>query len=704
MFRKPIVGGNWKCNPDSKSKLDGLVANIQACDTSKCDVYFCPSTLHVPLCTGKVTNGALVTPQNCNFKGCGAYTGEMSCEQMKAMGITNVMIGHSERRGEFGIFKMDSDDTLAVKLKYILDAGMTCVYCIGEPKDVREKGLEAVMALMDVQLKQIYGMLDPERVVIAYEPVWAIGTGLTATPADAQATHKGIRDLIAKNASASVAAGIRIQYGGSANAKNAPELSAQPDIDGFLVGGASLKPEFADIVKAISEAKASAIESGVKIMEIRAREIFDSRGNPTVEVDLCTENALFRAAVPSGASTGIYEALELRDNDKGRLLGKGVLKAVDNVNNIIAPKLIGMDVTAQKLIDDMMVKTLDGTTNEWGWCKSKLGANAILAVSMAVCRAGAAARKMPLYKYIATLGGKPTDKFVMPVPCLNVINGGSHAGNRLACQEFMIVPTGAGTFKEAMEIGCEVYHTLKSCIKKKYGQDACNVGDEGGFAPSVQANDEALEILMDAIEKSGHKAKIKLATDVAASEFYNAETKKYDMDFKNPNSSDDMKKSTDELIAYYQTWIDKYPLVSIEDPFDQDDWDAYTKFMEGPGKNVQVVGDDLLVTNPKRIQKGMEVGACNALLCKVNQIGSISESIQAVTMCQDKGWGVMVSHRSGETEDTFIADLVVGLRTGEIKTGAPCRSERLAKYNQLIRIEEELGAKAVYAGEKFRAP
>merc|ERR1712032_1744030 len=366
--------------------------------------------------------------------------------------------------------------------------------------------------------------------------------------------------------------------------------------------------------------------------------------------------------------------------------------------------LAGMDVTQQKEIDRIMVEVLDATQNDWGWSKSKLGANAILAVSMAVCRAGAASMQMPLYEYIANLSGRPTDKYMMPVPAFNVINGGSHAGNRLACQEFMILPAGASSFKEALVMGCEVYHTLKGVIKKKYGQDACNVGDEGGFAPSVQDNDEALDILMEAIEKSGHKDKIKLATDVAASEFYNAETKKYDLDFKNPQSPDSMKKSAEELIEYYKVWLSKYPLVSIEDPFDQDDWEAYKKFMDAVGKDVQVVGDDLLVTNPKRIQKGMEVGACNALLCKVNQIGSVTESIEAVLMCQNSGWGVMVSHRSGETEDTFIADLVVGLRAGEIKTGAPCRSERLAKYNQLIRIEEELGAKASYAGANFRNP
>eukprot|EP00929_Paragymnodinium_shiwhaense_P081968 TRINITY_DN42_c0_g1_i6.p1 TRINITY_DN42_c0_g1~~TRINITY_DN42_c0_g1_i6.p1 ORF type:complete len:258 (-),score=91.59 TRINITY_DN42_c0_g1_i6:231-1004(-) len=255
MPRKPVVGGNWKCNPDSVSKLDELIGNINNCDIADCDVYVCPSVLHVSYCLGKAKEGVKVTPQNCNFKGCGAFTGEMAVEQMKDMGITQVMIGHSERRGQFGIFPMDDDTTLATKLKYILDAGMTCVYCIGEPKEVREKGMDAVLELMDEQLKQIYSLLDPAKVVIAYEPVWAIGTGLTATPADAQATHAGIRKLIAEKASAEVAEGIRIQYGGSANAKNAPELSAQPDIDGFLVGGASLKPEFVDIVKAISEAK-----------------------------------------------------------------------------------------------------------------------------------------------------------------------------------------------------------------------------------------------------------------------------------------------------------------------------------------------------------------------------------------------------------------------------------------------------------------
>merc|ERR1740121_2575175 len=381
--------------------------------------------------------------------------------------------------------------------------------------------------------------------------------------------------------------------------------------------------------------------------------------------------------------------VEELDGDKGRLLGKGVLKAVQNVNDIIAPKLLGMDVTKQAEIDKVMVEELDGTKNEWGWSKGKLGANAILAVSMAVCRAGAAASEMPLYQYIAKISGKPQNSFVMPVPSFNVINGGSHAGNRLACQEFMILPTGCKTFKEAMIVGSEVYHNLKSVIKKKYGQDACNVGDEGGFAPGVQDNNEALDVLVEAIEKAGHTDKIKIGTDVAASEFYNAETKMYDLDFKNPDSAAEIKKPAADLIEYYKAWLDKYPFVSIEDPFDQDDWDAYKAMMDAVGDKVQIVGDDLLVTNPTRVKKALEVGACNALLLKVNQIGSISEAIEAANMSMDAGWGVMVSHRSGETEDSFIADLVVGLRTGQIKTGAPCRSERLAKYNQLIRIEEE---------------
>jgi enolase len=352
-----------------------------------------------------------------------------------------------------------------------------------------------------------------------------------------------------------------------------------------------------------------------------------------------------------------------------------------------------------------MIETLDGTINEWGYCKSKLGANAILAVSMAICRAGACAKGIPLYRYISELAGRPTDRFVLPVPSFNVINGGSHAGNQLACQEFMILPVGASSFKEAMQIGAEVYHNLKKVVQKKYGQDATNVGDEGGFAVPVQENSEALEVLMEAIKVSGHLDKVKIATDVAASEFYIADEKKYDLGSKRPILDPSTKLTPDELIAYYEKeWLSKYPFVSIEDPFDQDDWESYVKFQAAVGGKVQIVGDDLLVTNSKRIGKALEKKACNALLLKVNQIGSVTESIDACNLSMRNGWGVMVSHRSGETEDTFIADLVVGLRTGQIKTGAPCRSERLAKYNQLLRIEEELGDRAVYAGQNFRRP
>ena len=430
------------------------------------------------------------------------------------------------------------------------------------------------------------------------------------------------------------------------------------------------------------------------IQSVKAREILDSRGNPTVEVDVTTKDGVFRAMVPSGASTGVYEALELRDNDKARYLGKGVLTAVTNVNTIIAPKIIGMDSTKQQELDEFMLK-LDGTES-----KEKLGANAILAVSMAVCRAGAAALKKPLYRYIADMVGV-TD-FVLPVPSFNVINGGKHAGNKLAMQEFMILPVGAPNFKEAMRMGTEVYHHLKAVIKTKYGQDAVNVGDEGGFAPNIQDNKEGLELLKEAIAKAGYVGKVRIGMDVAASEFYSDGI--YDLDFKNPKNDGTMKKSGDEMITLYEDFVKQYKLISIEDPFDQDDWESYAKLTCRVGKEVQIVGDDLLVTNVKRIKQGITRKACNALLLKVNQIGTVTESIEACKLAQKAGWGVMVSHRSGETEDTFIADLVVGLKTGQIKTGAPCRSERLAKYNQLMRIEEELGSNARYAGAQLRKP
>lgn len=392
--------------------------------------------------------------------------------------------------------------------------------------------------------------------------------------------------------------------------------------------------------------------------------------------------------------------MELRDGGKD-YLGKGVSKAVQNVNAIIGPALVGKDPVDQTGIDNFMVQTLDGTQNEWGWCKQKLGANAILAVSLAVCKAGAHVKKIPLYQHIANVAGNKN--LVMPVPAFNVINGGSHAGNKLAMQEFMILPVGASSFKEAMKMGSEVYHHLKAVIKKKYGQDATNVGDEGGFAPNIQENKEGLELLKIAIEKAGYTGKVVIGMDVAASEFY-GQDKTYDLNFKEENNDGSKKISGSELIKLYESFVDEYPIVSIEDPFDQDDWEHYSKFTSTIGEKVQIVGDDLLVTNPKRVAKAISEKSCNALLLKVNQIGSVTESIEAVKMSKQAGWGVMTSHRSGETEDTFIADLAVGLATGQIKTGAPCRSERLAKYNQLLRIEEELGSAAVYAGANFRKP
>lgn len=402
----------------------------------------------------------------------------------------------------------------------------------------------------------------------------------------------------------------------------------------------------------------------MSIRAVKAREILDSRGNPTVEVDLTTDKGVFRAAVPSGASTGIYEAIELRDKDKGRYLGKGVLKAVSNVNDVIGPAILGKSVLEQEAIDEFLLK-LDGTDN-----KEKLGANAILGVSLAVAKAAAAEKGVPLYRHIADLAGV-TD-FVLPVPAFNVINGGSHAGNKLAMQEFMILPVGAPSFREALRYGAEVYHTLKGVINAKYGQDATNVGDEGGFAPNIQSNKEGLELLRTAIDKAGYTGKVKIGMDVAASEFF--QEGKYNLDFKNPSGNQIL--SGEELSNLYKEFIADFPVISIEDPFDQDDWDSYGKLTGDVGTGTQIVGDDLLVTNPKRIQTAIEKKACNALLLKVNQIGSLTESIRACKLAQSAGWGVMVSHRSGETEDTFIADLVVGLRTGQIKTGAPRRDRK----------------------------
>ncbi|KAJ2899742.1 phosphopyruvate hydratase [Zalerion maritima] len=432
------------------------------------------------------------------------------------------------------------------------------------------------------------------------------------------------------------------------------------------------------------------------IEKIKGRVLYDSRGNPTVEVDVVTETGLHRAMVPSGASTGQHEACELRDGDKSKWGGKGVTQAVENVNTVIAPALIeaGIDVKDQSKVDQFLID-LDGTPN-----KTKLGANAILGVSLAVAKAGAAEKKLPLYAHISDLAGtkKP---YVLPVPFMNVLNGGSHAGGRLAFQEFMIVPCDAPTFTEAMRQGAEVYQKLKTLAKKKYGQSAGNVGDEGGVAPDIQTAEEALELIMDAIEQAGYTGQMKIAMDVASSEFYKEDAKKYDLDFKNPDSDPEKWITYEQLAAMYADLSKKYPIVSIEDPFAEDDWEAWSYFYKT--QDIQIVGDDLTVTNPLRIKKAIDLKACNALLLKVNQIGTLTESIQAAKDSYADGWGVMVSHRSGETEDVTIADIVVGIRSGQIKTGAPCRSERLAKLNQLLRIEEELGDNAVYAGDKFRS-
>ena len=428
------------------------------------------------------------------------------------------------------------------------------------------------------------------------------------------------------------------------------------------------------------------MKSNYAITKIKAREILDSRGNPTVEVDVITEGgAMGRAAVPSGASTGRYEALELRDGGQ-RYHGKGVLKAIKNINEIIAPALKGFDVRKQEEIDKKMIE-LDGTPN-----KSKLGANAILAVSLATARAAANALKTPLYRYLS----KDKDELLLPVPLMNIINGGKHAGNKLNIQEFMIIPHGGKTFRETLRMGVEVYHILKKIIERKYGRNAINVGDEGGYAPPMEQTTEALEVLIKSIEETGYmpKKEILLGLDAAASEFYNEKTKKYYLDQK--------ELSMNELIDYYTQLIETYPVISIEDPFQEEDFKAFAEFTEKLGSKVQIVGDDLFVTNVERLEKGIQIGAANALLLKVNQIGTLTEALEAAKMAYQHDYAVVVSHRSGETEDPFIADLAVALCTGQIKTGAPARSDRTSKYNQLLRIEEELGEKARFPASEFR--
>jgi enolase len=422
------------------------------------------------------------------------------------------------------------------------------------------------------------------------------------------------------------------------------------------------------------------------IIEIHARQILDSRGNPTIEVDVTTESGHFgRAAVPSGASTGIHEAVELRDGDKAFYIGKSVLKAVENVNTTIFNELVGYDVREQELIDKLLLE-IDGTDN-----KSNLGANAMLAVSLAVAKAGAKASNLPLYRYIGGVNAS-----TLPVPMMNILNGGAHADNSIDFQEFMVMPTGAATFSESLRMGVEIFHSLKSVLKN--AGYSTNVGDEGGFAPNIKSNEEAIEIVLKSIENAGYKPgeNVFIAMDAAVSEMWNEQEQKYIF-----HKSDNRKLTSDELVEYWAQWCEKYPIVSIEDGMAEDDWAGWKKLTERLGDKVQLVGDDLFVTNVKRLKQGIENQTANSILVKVNQIGTLTETIQAVRMAQNNGYNSVMSHRSGETEDSTIADLAVALNCGQIKTGSASRSDRMAKYNQLIRIEEELCTSAIFPKLKF---
>ncbi|MFZ0590989.1 MAG: phosphopyruvate hydratase [Bryobacteraceae bacterium] len=421
------------------------------------------------------------------------------------------------------------------------------------------------------------------------------------------------------------------------------------------------------------------------IVKVVGREILDSRGNPTVEADVhLADGSIGRAAVPSGASTGEFEAIELRDGDKGRYLGKGTLNAVKHINETISPALAGIDAADQTLIDDKMLK-LDGTNN-----KGKLGANAILAVSMATARAQAQSEMTPLYRYLGGVNAR-----VLPVPLMNVINGGVHADNSVDPQEFMLVPAGAASFREALRMGVETFHTLKSVLKKRGYSTA--VGDEGGFAPSLKSNEEALEVLMESISKAGYKAgeQIWLAIDPAASEFYDSGKKKYI--FK---KSDKSEKTTDQMIEYWSNWVRQYPIISLEDGMAEQDWDGWKTLTEALGRKIQLIGDDIFVTNPEIFGRGIEKGIANSILVKVNQIGTLTETLDTMRLASGANYTTVISHRSGETEDSFIADLAVATNAGQIKTGSASRTDRLAKYNQLLRIEQELGDAAIYPGKR----
>jgi len=424
-----------------------------------------------------------------------------------------------------------------------------------------------------------------------------------------------------------------------------------------------------------------------KIKNIRARQILDSRGNPTVEVDVITEKGILgRAAVPSGASTGKHEAVELRDGDSSKYMGKGVQQAVENVNKQIGNRIVGYEINDQKGVDAALLE-LDGTEN-----KQKLGANAILGVSMAVARAASKEEGISLFKYIGS-----DQATLMPIPLMNILNGGSHADNSIDFQEFMIMPVGADTFSESLRMGVETFHHLKSVLKaNKYSP---NVGDEGGFAPNIRSNEEAIEIVLMAIEKAGFRPgeDIYIAMDAATSEMYDAETKTYHF-----HKSDGSRKTSDEMVEYWSSWCSKYPIISIEDGLDEDDWAGWKSLTQAIGDKVQLVGDDLFVTNEKRLKQGIDQGVANSILVKVNQIGSLTETINTVNLANDNKYTSIISHRSGETEDTTIADLAVALNTGQIKTGSASRTDRMAKYNQLIRIEEELNSRARFLGKSFK--
>ncbi|WP_103664388.1 phosphopyruvate hydratase [Gracilimonas amylolytica] len=419
------------------------------------------------------------------------------------------------------------------------------------------------------------------------------------------------------------------------------------------------------------------------IEDIHARQVIDSRGNPTVEVDVTLETGTVgRAAVPSGASTGEHEAVELRDGDKDYYLGKSVLKAVENVNTVIAEELLGLSTFNQVYLDDLLLE-LDGTPN-----KAKLGANAILGVSMAIAKAAAKELDMPLWRYIGGVNAK-----VMPLPMMNIINGGSHADNSVDMQEFMIMPAGAETFSEALQMGSEIFHNLKKVLSDAGYSTA--VGDEGGFAPNLKSNEEAIEVILKAVEKAGYTPEedVLIALDPAASEFYNTETGLYEFKW-----SDGSKKDTDAMVEYWSDWVDKYPIISIEDGLAENDWDAWEKLTDAVGDKVQLVGDDLFVTNTERLATGIERGIANSILIKVNQIGTITETLDAIEMAHKNGYTAVISHRSGETEDVTIADLAVATNAGQIKTGSMSRTDRIAKYNQLLRIEEQLGDTALFLG------